>query len=218
MAHKLSGYTVKQSQKIMVSKNEKDKHEYTSSIEDINPRGIAITIPLHNQVAMSLRRGEEIYVKVPMPGWSLEFKSRVKSYKMENIPLIILEHPVETKRIQRRSAVRFKVLMDIKIAPLPENPKEEPLFADATAIDLSAGGMEMMTAARFEKNANVLVNFDLNMDKKTVYKFSVKSVVRRVAPLAKNKFKVGVEFLELSKAEQDRIFQYIFKKSAEKGM
>lgn len=215
MTHKLKGHPIKQSQKIIVTKNVKDEREFISSIEDINPRGIFITIPLHNQTPMDLRRGDSLYLKIPTSSFSMEFSTSVKSFSIDNIPLFILEHPEEYKRIQKRKAVRFKILLDIQIATVPDTTKEKPQFQKATALDLSAGGMEIMTTARYEKDAKLLVKFNLEVDKKNIYEFCLQSLARRVAPLSAKKFKLGVEFLELTKVETDRIFKYIFKKSAE---
>lgn len=218
MALKLFGYTVKQSQKITVSRREDDNLEFVSSIEDVGPKGIYITVPLHNQVAMEIRRGDSIYIRVPMYSFVLEFSSRVTSFRADNIPLLVVKHPAEYKRIQRRSSVRLRILMNVQIASLPGNPGEEPVFTDATALDISAGGLEVMVNAPCEKDSIMLVKFDLEVDKKTVHKFLVKSQVRRVSPVTYKRYKLGLQFLELTRSDADRIFQYIFKKSAEKNL
>lgn len=218
MALKLFGYTVKQSQRITVSRREDDNLEFVSSIEDIGPKGICITVPLHNQVAMEIRRGDIIYLKVPMFSFFMEFESRVTSFRADNIPLLVVEHPAEFKRIQRRRSVRLRILMNVQIASLPGNPGEEPVFTDATALDISAGGLEVMVNAPYERDSIMLVKFDLEVNKKTVYKFLLKSRVRRVSPVTARKYKLGLEFLDLTRGDADRIFQYIFKKSAEKNL
>ena len=100
----------------------------------------------------------------------------------------------------------------------PEDPKEEPVFADATALDISAGGMEAMVSSPYEKDTDLLVKFDLAVDKKTVHRFNLISRIRRVVPVPPNRYKIGFEFLDLSMNDTDKIFQYIFKKSAEKNL
>lgn len=218
MPLKLFGYTVRQSQRIAVTRDENDAREFVSSIEDIGPKGICITIPLHNQVAMEIRRGESIYLKVPMFSFVMEFYSRVTSFRADNIPLLVIEYPAEYKRVQRRNSVRLKILMDIQIAALPENPGEEPVFTGATALDISAGGLEILVPAPYEKDTVLLAKFDLPVDKKTVHNFLLKSKVRRVIPVTHRKYKLGLQFLELTRSDTDKIFQYIFKKSAEKNL
>ncbi|MFZ5649896.1 MAG: flagellar brake protein [Bacillota bacterium] len=215
MSLTLAGFKVKQSQRIAVARSEDDSLEFVSSIENIVPGGIDISVPLKNQVPLELRRGDPVYLKVPMSSFALEFGTRVKSFKSENIVLVTLEHPDSFKRVQRRGSVRFKLLMNIFVAPEP--PKgEEPVFTDATALDISAGGMELLTAQDYPGDSLLLVGFTLELDKKNRHRFLVKSKVCRVIPVSTKKNKIGVQFLDLTTSDTDRIFRYIFKKSSEK--
>lgn len=215
MSHRLAGFTVKQSQRITVTRSEDDRLEFVSSIENIGPGGIDISVPLRNQVPLELRRGDPVYLKVPMSSFSLEFETRVKSFKSENIILITLEHPEDFKRVQRRGSVRFKILLNIFVAPFPADG-EEPVYTEATALDLSAGGMEIMTPQHYSMDSKLLVGFTLEIDKNNARNFLTKSVVRRVTPVSAKKYKIGVQFLDLSTSDSDKIFRYIFKKSSEK--
>jgi|GEM_PF-1192288 len=216
MPLKLMGYAIQQSQKAIVTRHENDSREFVSSIEDSNPRGLSITIPLQNQVAMELRRGEEIYVKVPTPSFVMEFRTKVRSFTPDNVILINLEPPEDFKRIQRRGSFRLKILLNVEIAPLPDYEDQDPVFKPATALDLSAGGMEVVATTPYDKDSLVWLKFHLAVDKKTVHTFRLQSRVRRVAQTSPRKYKLGLEFQELSKADTDKIFQFIFKKSAEK--
>ncbi|MFZ5648850.1 MAG: flagellar brake protein [Bacillota bacterium] len=215
MSLTLAGLKVKQSQRITVARSEDDNMEFVSSIENIEPGGIDISVPLRNQIPLELRRGDTIYLKVPMSSFAIEFSTRVKSFKSDNIVLVTLEHPESFKRVQRRGSVRFKLLMNIFVAPYPAKG-EEPVFTEATALDISAGGMEILTTEEYQYNSLLLVGFTLEMDKKNTHKFLVKSQVRRVTPVSMKKYKAGVQFLDLSMSDSDKIFRYIFKKSSEK--
>lgn len=217
MSLKIAGHPVNQSQKIIVTRDENDTLEFVSSVEYAGPRGISIALPLRNQIPMELRRGEELYLKVPTSSFIIEFKSRIRSFTADNIILVNLGHPKDFKRVQRRKSFRMKTLLNIEIAPPPEDKDKDPLFSRTTALDISAGGMEVMATARYEKGTILLARFTLEMDKKTLHSFCVEAVVRRVIPVTAGKFKLGLEFQNMSKADTDRIYRYIFKKSAEKG-
>jgi len=209
------GLSFRQSQKVVVSRNKKDKHEYTSSLEDITQSGFHITYPLHNQVSMSLKRGDTVYVKIPAESFSMEFNTHVKGFRRDNVPIIVLEIPEEYTRVQRRSAVRLEVLLDISIAPIPKDKKAEIEFVKATALDISAGGMEILSNKQYEKGSQLFVAFDLRLDKRNIQSFCIKSVIRRSMPMKTRKFKLGVQFEDISRSDTDKIVQYIFKKSAE---
>lgn len=220
MPMKFKGFILNDSQKIHVSGS--DNREYVSTIEFINEEAITITYPLLKQNSMDLRRGDEVYVKIVLGSHTIEFHTKVKSFRPDNVLLVNLEHPTDFKRIQRRNAVRLKTLINVQIAPLspdpddpdiPEIPGNEPLFSRATALDISAGGMEIFTRLAVEKDQDVLVKFCLELDRQRKHDFCIKSKVRRISDITQRSKRLGVEFLEMSTTNSDRIFQYIFKRS-----
>ncbi len=215
MALKIMGYAIKQSQKILVSRNKNDTLEFVSSIEYSGPRGISITLPLRNQMAMEVKRGEEVYLKVPANSFIMGFKARVRSFTWDNVVLVNLEQPAEFERIQRRSHFRLKTLLNVEIGPFSEDG-QDPGFTPATALDISAGGMEVMTATPYQKDSFLIVKFNLELNPKTVYNFRLKARVRRFIQESHRKFKLGLEFVDLSRSDNDRIVKYIFRKSVEK--
>lgn len=214
MVLKILGHPIKQSQKITVTRDEKDPQEYTASIEYSGPRGLSITLPMRNQSAMELKRGEEVFLKVITESSILEFKSRVKSLTTDNIILVNLENPTDFKRVQRRSSFRLKTVLSVQIAPVHGDGEKEPRFVRATALDISAGGMEVVARFQCQKDDLLLVKFDLELDKKTVFKFLVEARVRRITQESATKYKLGLEFQNLSDKDTDKIYRYIFKKSA----
>ncbi len=217
-ALKLFGYKVKQSQKAIVTRNGNGHLEFVSSIEDIDPKGIYITVPLHNQVPMEVKRGENVNIRIPMHSFVMEITGPVSSFSMDNIPLLVIEHPGGYRRIQRRNSVRMKVLMDVEIAMPPDDTAEEPAFTNAMALDISAGGMEVLVSGQYEKNAVLLIKFELPVNKKTIYKFLAKSQIRRVTPVTNKKNKLGLQFINMARSDADKIFQFIFKSTAEKNL
>lgn len=213
MALKLFGFVFKQSQKIIVRRSADDRRDFISSLENINSLGIHIALPLHNLKPMPLIKGEKIYVLISLQSFSIEFNAVVKGFRRDNIQLVVLEFPDDYKRVQRRSAVRLKVLMDVEVALPPQEPDQEPVFEKGQAVDISAGGMEIITRLPVEKDHTVLVKFDLALDRHRTHNFCIKSKVRRVTTMPPRSKRLGVEFLELSTVDSDRIFQYIFRKS-----
>lgn len=213
MALKLFGFTFKQSQKLVIKRSAEDRREFVSSLENINATGIHITLPICNLKPMPLLKGEMVHVLISLPSFSIEFKTRVKGFKKDNIQMVVLEFPEEFKRVQRRRTVRLKVLMDVEIALLPPQPGQEPELVKCEAVDISAGGMEIITKHKIERNSNLLVKFELEIEKGKMHQFSVKGKVRRSADVPPKSKKLGVEFLDISTADADRIVQYIFRKS-----
>lgn len=213
MALKLFGFTFKQSQKIIVKRSDDDQTEYISSLENVNSLGIQIAHPLKNLKPIPLLKEEKLHVLISLQSSSLEFDTFVKGFRRDNIPLVILEFPEDFKRIQRRNTVRLKVLLDVEVALLPEEPVQAPVFVKGQAVDISAGGMEIFTRLAVEKDQLVLVKFRLELDRQRTHDFCIKAKVRRISDITQRSKRLGVEFLEMSTANSDRIFQYIFKKS-----
>ncbi|KJS64040.1 MAG: hypothetical protein JL50_20290 [Peptococcaceae bacterium BICA1-7] len=213
MALKLAGFTFKQSQKIIVKRSEDDKLQFISSLENVNSLGIQIALPLLNLKQMPLIKGERVYVLISLPSFSIEFNTRVKGFRKDNIQLVVLEFPTDYKRVQRRNSVRLKVLLDVEVALVPREAGQEPVYEKGQAVDISAGGMEVTTKLPVERDQTVLVKFVLELDRQRIYNFCIKSKVRRITPITPKTKRLGVEFLDMGISDSDKIFQYIFKKS-----
>jgi c-di-GMP-binding flagellar brake protein YcgR len=213
MTLKLFGFPFRQSQKLIVKRSADDRMEFVSSLENINATGIHIALPILNLKPMPLLRGETVHVLISLPSSSIEFKTTVKGFKKDNIQLVVLEHPQDYKRVQRRNSVRLKVLMDAEMALLPVKRGQEPEFSKCEMVDISAGGMELVTKLPVERDSTILIKFDLEMEKDRVHNFLVRGKVRRVTPIPPKAKRLGVQFINLSMADADRIVQYIFKRS-----
>ncbi|MHB8156130.1 MAG: flagellar brake protein [Desulfocucumaceae bacterium] len=239
MALKLFGFTFKQSQKVIVKRTEDDTKEFIASLENVMPQGVTISTPMHHLKPMPLLRGETIYVKIALESFTISFTTRVKAFRQDNIPLVLLDYPEDYQRVQRRNAVRMRTLLDVEVSALPVSdpvspdkkpnqearqepgpeqeamllPAQEPVCEKGEGVDISAGGMEIILKVPFERDSLVMVKFILEIDTNKFHKFNIKSRIRRVQPVPPNRIKLGVEFLNLGMSESDKIFQYIFKKS-----
>ncbi len=88
-------------QKIFVTR-EFDDCKYISTIQDYNDSTIYISLPLAQQVPLTLHKGNKITVQLISPDHLLEFESTVTSLAQDNIVLIGISYPANIKRIQLR--------------------------------------------------------------------------------------------------------------------
>ncbi|MFZ5596804.1 MAG: flagellar brake protein [Bacillota bacterium] len=216
MTLKILGHKIGQSQKISVFRPGSEYREFVSSIEYADPLGITITTPITRHNVMDLIPGDLLVIRVPLESFIMEFDARVLSYREDNVSLVVLEPPASYRRIQRRKCYRMKSLLNVRIAYNPDNPDVDPLFSEALALNISAGGMEVITQVDFDLHDILLVKFELPLYNKKIHRFLVKSEVCRVTPVSPRKRKVAFKFLNLPTVDADKIVQYIFKAISEK--
>ncbi|MGQ9557481.1 MAG: flagellar brake protein [Desulfurispora sp.] len=203
------------SQKIYVQRG--DSGFYTSSIEDFKSDRFFITMPYAQQVPLTLHVGDAVSVRVPTPEQVLFFDTTVVGLRRDNVPLYALAMPEKVIRQQSRRYVRLDLLHAIEIAPVPELPDQKPLFSRAEMLNISAGGAKIAHKKPLEPREQILVKFSLPV-KKMVYDFQLTAEVRRCetveSPRGGKIYHIGIEFIDITERQRDRIFQFVFTKMA----
>jgi c-di-GMP-binding flagellar brake protein YcgR len=201
-------------QKIFVFRQH-DKTRYSSTIEDYNDQAIYISLPLCQQSPLVLHKGNKVSIQLISPDHLLEFQSTVTSLSQDNIVLIGIAYPSKVNRIQLRKFVRLDVLFKVKYAHEPE-PGEEPVYKTVDALNLSAGGLKIVTRENFENGKKLLLKFTLSVSKKD-YDFNLSVTAKRTILMEtrgrNNLYHAGVEFNDITPKERDLIVQFIFQNS-----
>lgn len=206
---------LKPRQKIYVYKND-GKDQYSSVIESIKNEEITIALPLSNSAPLQTRVGDLVTVRMPSDAHCLEFTTRVKGFKIDNVPLYVLSYPSEIKRIQLRQHVRLDVLLDVQYY-MPPQPDEKHRYIKATTLNISAGGMKLSVQETVPESCVIMVRFNLRV-KGTVHNFELESRIVRVQPVEEKKgtvYHVGIQFINTTNSQKDLIYQFIFGKTAE---
>lgn len=195
---------------------------YSSDIQDIDKKSIAISVPIKECKYLPLRKGERIEVIYYEGNSIYKFPSAVIKRTNSNVPLIWINKIVDARKIQRRKFVRIPILCDTKFAPINREVKldktnlKDIKFLEGTILDLSGGGVRLKTDSNLKKE-DVLAMILKIGDAVLVAKGEVKRI-----DIVNFKEKIyGVKFLGLSINQQDKIIEYVFeimRKQMRKGL
>ncbi|MGL4655911.1 MAG: flagellar brake protein [Sarcina sp.] len=182
---------------------ERDGIIYKSKIQGLDDEKIHIDIPLHNNDYLMLNVGEEVRVLSYSSQEAAvhELSCEVVSRKIEgNIRLYILDKPFKVRKIQRRNYVRVKLTRVIKCV------KEETSF-DVLLLDLSGGGMRVKTLKKFDIGDEIMVK--ISVDNQMPIEVNGKVVRIEDAINSRNNV-IGVEFIDISEWEREKIIKIVF--------
>jgi len=207
---------LKVNQKVEVARRGEPEF-YPALIQDVAGDAICITVPYLHGIPLILVPGDWVDVRVIECDATYHFTSMVLGRRRDKIPLYALSVPGEVKRVQRRHFVRLETLLEVRYAPLVDGDGE-PVFRIARAIDISGGGMRLVTDQPLDVGDRLLLRFTLDLGERQLDFETLGRVVRRdeqeAAPV-KTRYRYGIEFLGLSMHEQDQIVRYIFRRMAE---
>lgn len=127
--------------------------------------------------------------------------------KLENAEgrKLTVKYPKQSSLIQRREYTRVEIRKNILIYTDEKTIR-------ATIIDISAGGMCIISDTEMDKN--VSYQTDLNLEKNLSISCKFKPV--RVAPMEDTKFKISGQFSLIKNIDRVALAQYCLKKTAEK--
>ena len=154
----------------------------------------------------SIDRGEEIYC----------YTSKVIGVKKEDRSIIIvLNNPEVQDRIEKRNHARIPLEIDVKytIVPNKANAKQLELLSNkikndvnlinCRSLDISAGGLSMLTPYGYRQGEFTIMNIYLNENIHLLGK------VVRSEPLKALKFKTAVQFINLPEEKQSVINSFV---------
>jgi c-di-GMP-binding flagellar brake protein YcgR len=196
-------------QKIQVTITGYENEWYASSIQDFNNNEICISIPVRETRSLLLFRSERVDVTFITESARYKFTSVVLGRRQDNVPMYVLSAPADYERIQLREFVRVPITLQVDYAQLPQEG-EEPVFSHSDSVDLSGGGIRLLTQENLPKDTRILVNFTLPFKRKP-RQFRVYGVVARSYSDDITKMNhAGVRFLKVSNQEMDTISSYLF--------
>lgn len=202
------GFSV--NQRIQVALENSDEY-YVSSVEDITADAVFIAVPYRQQMPLVLSPGDRVKVQLPGTGECFSFTTTVTGRREEGVLLYSLAFPEEIKRIQRRRDVRLPVLLNVFYAEVPEGDAS-PVFKETKALDLSAGGLRLVTEEAYPPGTQLIVKFRLPVRNNFIETVTRARVIRQEPVVFEKRrlYHLGIEFLDLPQSQKDKIFSYIF--------
>lgn len=194
---------------------------YASLVQDIGEDYFTIMVPYKEGRPLILNPGEEVLGRFVQEKTSFLFYTFVLGkHREKNLLFYVLALPEKIEEVQQRMYVRFPIIMDVWQAEIPPK-KEEPAYIKAKTLDLSAGGMKIISSRHYKTGTIIMVKFALPFADKDInnnpFEIETRARVIRYEEIERDKvYHLGIEFLDLRERQRDKIFKFIFSKMAKR--
>lgn len=203
-------------------------HVYKSQVSDITDSGdLELAMPIEGGKILLLPLGVRFefifYTKGGMYHCIGEVKER---YKRNNIYLCLIEIHSQLKKFQRREYYRYPCLLETQFLPIQESEIHTPatlVYAKfdekyilenrktGTILDLSGGGIKLLTGEPIAKDSYILLEIKLNNEKMDKEYYIYGHVLNSSAVKDNDKkYENRVKFLFDDNKIQEEIIRYIF--------
>ncbi len=188
---------------------------YTSTIQELDEKVLAITVPLLSGNYLLLNPGDKVKAEVADSDAVYSFQASVLGRKMSNqVLLLVLERPKTISRRQRRDYVRFPIILPVMYQLVdPGNPQYvmDDIAYQGETLDISGGGLQIVTMRQLKTNDKMLIMLQLD-DNIPLKLHLVGDVSWMVKDNINRNARLGVCFTDISEADRERIISYIFLK------
>lgn len=186
---------------------------YLCKIEDIENGNVHISLPIEKGHFIPLRAGTLIRINVTQSDGVYSFSEHILKRVMSPYPHFVIKYPQKIQRIQRRNYVRL--MLNI---PIEFKLEEEESCYRGVSIDLSGGGVFLVTQKQLEIGQKLTVNFKLTNGLDCS---NIKSIVKRERVIEGQnggavKRNYGVEFVEINQKLREEIISYLFEMQRER--
>lgn len=198
-----------------------------SDIQNIIGKYIFISVPISEGRYISFYKGDKIEILYYTKRDILKFTTNVLGGADERIPVLVIEKPERVTRIQRRNFVRISYIMDLRygiLRNIKDNESDKSLedkeveFFDCFSLDISAGGIRIVTKEKLKLGDTLIIMLTLNEDT-----LPVQGKVVRIEEDENHRIICGINFIDIDARTTEKIIMCIFKlmrdqfKKASKG-
>lgn len=198
---------------IIVKRNSQEDVKGYSMLQDITSAGeLVITQPMRDGVPIEIRPSDSIRILFFKEEGCFAFDGRpINRFKIKNVDMISIRQISSIEKIQRRQFYRLKIVLPVEIKLLDD--KEGSTILKGYSVDISGNGLRLNIDQKLDVNSIIKCNIKLSSNET----LSVKGRVVRVALDNKfaYKYDIGISFVDIPNATQDRIVKFIFEKQRE---
>lgn len=177
---------------------------YKSNIENVDDASLYISTPIKDGYYINVRNGEQIEVIYYYNNDIYKFYTVIKDKQKDRIPLLVLEHPKEVFKEQRRKFVRIPIVCNIEYFKKENNSSLIPL--KAILVDLSGGGMKIKVSEHIELGDKLITHIPLPSEVLVLKG----EVVRLERDEAHKKNICGVSFMVMEEQDREKLIKFIF--------
>jgi c-di-GMP-binding flagellar brake protein YcgR len=139
---------------------------HPSRVENITKDELYLATPMQNRTSITLPEGEKVKIRFWDIFTSYAFETKVICNTYTQIPVVVLQHPINLKRVQKREYVRVQYTLDVQVKWV--NDQGECIENTCKTRDISGGGLMLMLKKRFDLKKDDTVNMKFEIDDKEI--------------------------------------------------
>lgn len=184
---------------------------YKSTIQDMDGETVSVSLPVKDGKYLLLQKGDSVNVEFAVNDAVYSFQTEILGRrKSNNVPLIVMRRPMAFSRRQRRSYVRFPVILafSFRFISGAAGVQSEEQYT-AKTVDLSGGGLQAACMKPILAGETLLIT--LKLDDGNPHELRLTG---KVAWVVKDEWtrasRFGIQFDGIRETDQERIISYIF--------
>ncbi|ABB15255.1 flagellar brake protein [Carboxydothermus hydrogenoformans] len=185
------------------------KKSFPAQVQEVKEKTFLILGPFDRGTLLFLYPAQEVLIEYVAEECRYQFSTRVVRRLQK--PFfgyeLLLPAPDEIQRIQLRRYVRVKKVLDVFYALVKKD--EELNWKKGKSVDISIGGIKLATNEPLSVDACVKLRFYIEL-KGNVVEFVLDGLVKREEKKENHVYHYGIEFVNISRQEQDTLFAYLF--------
>ncbi|MBQ9277080.1 MAG: flagellar brake domain-containing protein [Lachnospiraceae bacterium] len=212
-----------------IIRNDEIKKVYSSKICDIMPKNtLQISMPIYEGKIVPLNVDEKysacFYTDKGLMQTNVIVSSRYRSGNLFFLEVVMLG---KLEKVQRREFYRYKCIMNgrMRIVSDEEYQKgaaydlseKELIWNDMKIIDISGGGLKIVSKLDIEKNEIVMVDFKIAIFN-AIHSFSIMARILSSNTISGHTgiYEQRLEFLKIDSEDRDIIIKFIFESERQK--
>lgn len=206
---------------------------YMSKVEDIiSEEQIKIAMPIDKGKLVLLQINQKYTLTFYVGANLYQCTGVVKDrYKSRNLYFVVVEITSSLQKIQRREYYRLECAQDIKYLTVTEEmmkngtPEmllesfgdEKPVFTKAIIVDISGGGIRIVSDMEAERDSFLMLDFKLPVNQEA-RRFLLYGRILSTTKLQNRtlKFEHRIEFIRINNKVRETIIRYIFEEERKK--
>ena len=206
-----------------IIRNDEKKKVFSSKICDIMPKNtLQISMPIYEGKIVPLNVDDKysacFYTDKGLMQTNVVISSRYRSGNLFFLEIVLLG---KLEKVQRREFYRYKCIMngrmgtvsdeEYQMAELYDLSDKELIWNDLKIIDISGGGLKIVSKMDIEKNEIVMVDFKIAI-LNAVHSFNIMARILSSNTIAGHSglYEQRLEFLKMKQEDRDIIIKFIF--------
>ena len=201
-----------------VGKENSGKYYVSNVIELLDDNRVGISMPVERGAIVPLEIGDRFKICFYTDKGLYQCRAEIKDrFRKSSFYIAVFKFISDFEKIQRRQFFRINCLLDIRyrkieaVGPPGEEPKDPGPWLEATAIDISGGGIRFNCSEYKENDSKYQMEFNIPMNNSFV-KLNVFTRIVYISDTANRSgmYEYRLEFIGLGAKEREAIVRFVF--------